>query len=85
MQVNLQSDKTQAPPPWPEKHYTIPQLSRAWGVSRPTLTDWFANEVDVIRFGEDKLRRGRRRTYVSVRIPEPVALRVYRRHTGKTA
>jgi len=42
------------------------------------------NEPGILRQGEGRLRRGRKRPYVSLRIPEGVAMRVYRRHTEAT-
>jgi hypothetical protein len=39
----------------------------------------------VIRFGTDKLRKGRQRTNVQLRVPESVAMRVYRARTGQNA
>ena len=41
------------------------------------------HEPGVIKFGAGNLNKARRRTYVSLRIPESVAQRVYARHTGK--
>jgi len=64
-----------------ERHYSIAELSKAWRVGRTTVTRWVQNEPGVLRFGEDRLRRGRKRPYVSLRVPESVALRLYRRHT----
>ena len=64
-----------------ERHYTLGELARAWHMSRSTLEAWFAAEPGVIRFGVGKLTKSRKRTYVSLRIPESVARRVYRRRT----
>jgi hypothetical protein len=64
--------------PW-ERHYTLGELS-TWGYSRTTLKRWFENEPGVLRQGESRLRRGRKRPYVSLRIPQSVALKVYQRH-----
>jgi transcriptional regulator GlxA family with amidase domain len=65
-----------------EKHYTLGELAKAWGMSRRTLKFWFEDEPGVIKFGAAKLNRARQRTYVSLRVPESVARRVYRRRTG---
>jgi hypothetical protein len=67
-------------PPW-ERHYTIGELTAKWRFGRTTLTRWFANEPGVLRVGEGRIRRGRKRPYVSLRIPESVAVRVYDHHT----
>jgi hypothetical protein len=66
--------------PW-EPHYSIGQLSKLWGFSRTTLRCWFEREAGVLRQGETRLRRGRRRPYVSLRIPESIAQKVYAKHT----
>ncbi|HEY6371270.1 MAG TPA: hypothetical protein VIX37_11880 [Candidatus Sulfotelmatobacter sp.] len=66
-----------------ERHYTLAELAKAWHVSRPTLHAWFAEEAGVIRYGSDKLKKGRQRTHISLRVPESVARRVYRRRTGR--
>jgi hypothetical protein len=65
--------------PW-EQHFTLTQLSKRWGFARGTLARWFADEPGILRMGSSRLRRGRRSAYVSMRIPESVAMRVYRRH-----
>jgi AraC-like DNA-binding protein len=66
-----------------EPHYTLAELSKAWHVSRPTLQGWFRDEPGVIRYGQDKLKKGRQRTHLSLRVPESVARRVYRERTGR--
>lgn len=66
-----------------EKHYTLSELAKAWHMSRTILTEWFRDEPGVIRYGSNQLKKGRRRTHVSLRVPESVARRVYRRHTGR--
>jgi hypothetical protein len=66
-----------------ERHYTFTELAAAWHVSRSTLAEWFREEPGVIRYGTMKLKKGRRRTYVSVRVPESVARRVYKTRTGR--
>jgi hypothetical protein len=73
---------THARPGFLEPHYTLAELSRAWHISRRILNEWFRDEVGVIRYGADKLKKGRQRTHVSLRVPESVARRVYRARTG---
>jgi hypothetical protein len=70
-------------PEFLERHYTLTELSKAWHVSRPTLQSWFRDEPGIIRYGADKLKKGRKRTNVQLRVPEHVARRVYRARTGK--
>lgn len=70
-------------PDFLERHYTLSELAKAWHMSRTTLRAWFENEPGVIRYGSAKLKKGRQRTHVSLRIPESVARRVYRARTGQ--
>lgn len=66
-----------------ERHYTLGELSKAWHMSLRSLRLWFINEPGVLKFGAAKLNKGRKRVHVSLRVPESVARRVYRRRTGK--
>jgi hypothetical protein len=66
-----------------ERHYTLGELGKQWHMSIRTLRDWFIREPGVIKFGSESLRKGKQRAYVSMRVPESVALRVYLRMTGK--
>lgn len=59
-----------------EKHYSIIELATIWNLSRDTVSRLFRDEPGVIPIGQPKPGR---RTYVVLRIPESVALRVYRR------
>lgn len=59
-----------------EKHYRVNELAELWGFSRHTIIRIFANEPGVLNLG--KLGTERRR-YVSLSIPESVALRVHER------
>jgi hypothetical protein len=70
-------------PDFLERHYLLKELADAWRMSRTTLVEWFRDEPGVIRFGNPKLKKGRQRTYMSLRIPESTARRVYRERTGK--
>jgi hypothetical protein len=49
-------------------------------VSTDVIRDLFENEPGVVKIGERQ--SGRRRRYVTLRIPESVAARVYRRLSG---
>jgi hypothetical protein len=69
-------------PPW-DRHYTVEQLATIWGFGRATVRQWVENEPGVLRLGESRIRKGRKNPYVSLRVPESVAMRVYRRHTAK--
>lgn len=69
-------------PDFLEPHYTIPQLAKQWQVGQKILRSYFRNCDGVIKLGEGKLVRGRKKPYVSLRIPESVARRVYREITS---
>jgi len=68
-----------------ERHYTIGELAKAWHMAPSSLRIWFADEPGVIKWGERTLRKGRKQTYLSLRIPESVARRVYERKTRPRA
>jgi hypothetical protein len=79
-----QTTKTpEASPAWP-KHYTVGELAKMWGFGRTTVRRWFEDEPGVLRLGEARIRRHRKKPYVSLRIPESVAWRVYNRHLEAT-
>lgn len=65
-----------------ERHYTLAELGKAWKMSPDSLRVWFTDEPGVIKWGARKLKKGRQRPYVSLRVPESVARRVYRAKTG---
>jgi hypothetical protein len=60
-----------------EKQYTPEELAKLWGVKRMTIARWFREEPDVLRWGKVTGPRGGRRNYITIRIPESVARRVY--------
>jgi hypothetical protein len=62
-----------------EVHYKPRELAKKWGVSESTAVNMFANEPGVLRMGN---ANGRRRTRVSLRIPQSVAERVHARLCG---
>jgi hypothetical protein len=59
-----------------EKHYTVFEVAEIWSVSYNTVKKLFENEPDVLRFGAEETRYGRKR--VSIRIPESVMIRVHK-------
>jgi hypothetical protein len=64
-------------PPLLEPHYSPQTLSEAWGWSADTIRDLFLNEPGVLVLGNRT--SGRRRKYVTLRIPASVAERVHKR------
>jgi hypothetical protein len=57
------------------RHYSVTELSKMWNLSQDSVRRLFEKEPGVIVMGEHKL--GSRRAYRTLRIPEPVAARVY--------
>jgi hypothetical protein len=66
-----------------EQHFSPRDLTR-WGLSETKIRRLFEHEPGVLRIGEPSRRVGRRlkRSYYTMRIPESIALRVYRRLTA---
>ena len=62
--------------PLREKHYSVIELATIWNLSDDFVRRLFRNEPGVVHITEH--HPGRRR-YEVLRIPESVALRVYRR------
>lgn len=65
------------------RHYTPTELAKEWHVNANTIRRLFRDEPGVLKFGPAP-RRGKR-TLVSMRIPQHVADRVYRRHLEKAS
>lgn len=59
-----------------ERHFSPRTLAEMWGFSEDTIIRWFEDEAGVLKCGTEGLRGKRRK--VTLRIPESVALRVYR-------
>lgn len=59
-----------------ERHYSIADLARLWGLSTRTIRRMFENEPGVLQWGSSQTRF--KRPYVTLRIPETVVLRVHR-------
>jgi hypothetical protein len=70
-----------APGVYTERHYCVAEIAEAWVLSTHVVRDLFANEPGVIAIGEDK-STGRKRRYVTLRIPESVVARVHARLQG---
>lgn len=63
------------------KPFTAKQLAVEWGMSPDTIRKLFEDEPGVLRLGKSTSRRGKRR-YLSLRIPEEIAQRVFNRRSG---
>lgn len=68
-----------------EKHYTAQEIADLWGLSQDTIRRIFQDEPGVLKLGEvsGRMARKMKRTYVSLRIPESVVVRVHQRLCSK--
>ena len=60
-----------------ERHFTVRELAALWNLSEDTVRRCFQREPGVIEVVG--CRKVSKRRYITLRIPESVALRVYRR------
>jgi hypothetical protein len=60
-----------------EKHFSPSDLAKAWGVSAETVRQIFREEPGVLRLGANDGKHAR--SYVTLRIPQSVAVRVHAR------
>lgn len=60
-----------------ERHFSVKDVATMWGLSPAAIRRMFRNEPGVLRFGKEK--HGHQRDCVTLRIPENIAERVYRR------
>jgi len=60
-----------------ERHYSVTELASLWNLSQKTIRRMFENEPGVLQWGPQETRL--KRSYVTLRIPETVALRLHRR------
>ena len=63
-----------------ERHFTPKQLADLWLFHESTIRRMFIDEPGVLKFGK-MTRHDGRRDYVTLRIPESVARRVYEKRT----
>jgi hypothetical protein len=63
-----------------ERHYTVSELSQLWLFSENTIRRLFDKEPGVIKICRPQSKK--KRSYTSLRIPERIAIRVYRRMQG---
>jgi hypothetical protein len=64
-----------------ERHYTAKELAALWALDETTIRRMFYDEPGVLKIGRANRRDGKR-DYVSLRIPESVALRVHMRRSA---
>jgi hypothetical protein len=61
-----------------QPHYTAKEIGKMWGISESTAFRIFREESGVLRIGDTNARR---RTKISLRIPQDVLDRVWLRMT----
>jgi hypothetical protein len=61
-----------------EPHYTPQELAKIWKLDQSTVRRIFIDEPGVLVYGKD-CRRDGKRDYVTLRIPESIARKVYER------
>jgi len=64
-----------------DKHYTAKELAELWSLDESTIRRLFQDEPGVLRIGKFGRRDGKR-DYVTLRIPESVALRLHQQRTA---
>lgn len=67
-------------PAFSARHYSVGELAAMWNLSENKVREMFHQEPGVLAIGEPRPKFGRRRGKVTLRIPESIALRVYRRY-----
>ncbi len=67
------------PPQFLEAHFTPQELAAAWNLSPDKVSEIFQNEPGVVVIGNRAPATGKRRRYLTLRIPASVAERVHRR------
>ena len=72
-------EQPQDVPEFAVRHYSVGELAGMWNLSENKVREMFQHEPGVMAIGEPRPKFGRRRGKVTLRIPEPVADRVYRR------
>jgi hypothetical protein len=76
--IPLSMERTSEASPATERHYSVSELAATWNLSLDTIRKLFEHEPGVVVIG-DETRKFSRRKYITLRIPESVALRVHRR------
>jgi len=67
-----------------EKHFTPRELAELWKLDESTIRRMFIDEPGVLVYGKENRRDGRRQ-YVTLRISEGVARRVYEQRTRRAS
>jgi hypothetical protein len=67
-------------PAFSERHYTVDEVAELWSLSRDSVRRIFLSEAGVFKISRPGNRY--KRSCVTMRIPESVLNRVYRRMSG---
>jgi hypothetical protein len=67
-----------------EPHYTPEQVAEFWSLDTNSVRRIFRAEPGVLKFGNEKSTY-QKRAYTTIRIPQSVLDRVYRRMTNRAA
>jgi hypothetical protein len=62
------------------RHFATRELAEIWKLDETTIRRMFQDEPGVFKIGQEGRRDGKR-DYVTLRIPEAVALRVYEKRS----
>ena len=63
-----------------ERHFSAHDLAEIWKLDETTIRRIFQGQPGVLKVGKSNRRDGKR-DYVTLRIPESVALRIYQERT----
>jgi hypothetical protein len=69
-------------PPYLEPHHTIKELAERWNLDRETVRRLVFDRDDVLKIAHT--RRNAKRDYVSYRIPQSVARKIYHTLLGRS-
>lgn len=78
IQIERADEGPAVTPPFASRHYSPAEIAVLWGISTDTARRLFESEPGVLQIG-DSSRMGRKRRYVTLRIPAAVAERVHRK------
>ena len=66
-----------------ERHYSVGEIAKIWGLSEKTVRRICEDEDGVLKWGIPETRR--KRSYITLRIPESVLLRVHHKRTQRAS
>jgi MarR-like DNA-binding transcriptional regulator SgrR of sgrS sRNA len=66
-----------------ERHYSVAEIAEMWALSEKTVRRMFEEEDGVLQWGTPETRR--KRSYITLRIPESVLVRVHRKRESRSA